>query len=116
MANCSVGNDDKNLWLFQISHAGFKLLDSANLKTNFQLSQVFDFTAQLLSIGTQTYFIASTEEGLLWLGSIDQQHLKTTDNTQVSPSGGAAIAVNINGREIASVAFDIQLIDVTTLK
>jgi hypothetical protein len=64
-------------------------------------------------MGSQTLFIASTEEGLLWLGSLDQQHLKPIYSTQVSPSGGVAISVNGNGHAIASVGFDIQLVDVT---
>jgi WD40 repeat protein len=113
VANCSVGNDDKNLWLFQVSRSGFKMLDAVNLKKNAQLPQVFDFSTQLLNMGSQTLFITSTEEGLLWLGSLDQQHLKPIDSTQVSPSGGVAISVNGNGHAIASVAFDIQLVDVT---
>jgi WD40 repeat protein len=75
LANCSVGNSDDNLWLFQVSDTGFKKLDALNLKKNQQLPQVFDFIAILGHSGTNDIFLASTEEGLLWLGSVSNGKL-----------------------------------------
>lgn len=114
VSNCSVGNADENLWLFEISDGGFKKLDAINLKKNQQLPQVFDFSAILGSSGSGVIFLASTEEGLLWLGTVSSGKLATVTSTQVSPTGGAALSFDSSTHEVLSVAYDLGLFDVTS--
>jgi hypothetical protein len=113
VANCSVGNTDSNLWLFQISDSGFTKLDAINLKKNQQLPQVFDFSAIFGSSGSNIVFLASTEEGLLWLGTVSNSKLTVMTSTQVSPTGGAALSFDNSTREVLSAAYDLGLFDVT---
>jgi hypothetical protein len=113
VANCSVGNSDNNLWLFQISGSGFTKLDATNLKKNQQLPQVFDFDAIFGSSGSNVVFLASTEEGLLWLGTVSNSKLAVVTSTQVSPTGGAALSFDNATHEVLSAAYDLGLFDVT---
>jgi WD40 repeat protein len=114
VANCSVGSADDNLWLFQISDAGFHKLDAVNLKKNQQLSQVFDFDAVLGQSGPNVIFLASTEEGLLWLGTVSNGKFVTETSIEVSPTGGAALSFDPSRQEVLSAAYDLGLYDVST--
>jgi hypothetical protein len=108
VANCSVGATDKNLWLYRIGPSQITPLSSVNLEQNHSLPQVFDFSAQLARIGGTLYFLASTQEGLLWLGTVDKDQMKVSASTVVAPDGGAAFEARSDG-EIAAAALDIEL-------
>lgn len=79
-----------------------------NLEQNYSLSQVFDFSVQLTRVGGTLYSLASTQEGLLWLGTVDKDKLKVLTSTVVAPDGGAAFEARSNGK-IAAAALDIEV-------
>ncbi|HUZ25285.1 MAG TPA: hypothetical protein VMV07_16135 [Streptosporangiaceae bacterium] len=73
VSNCSVGPDDYNLWYYSIQTApwGVTLLDKTNLIIDTQRAQVFDFDAIWGSYASGPCWFASTEEGVLWMGTAD---------------------------------------------
>ena len=112
LANCSVGATDKNLWLYRVSNSSIDLLDSTNLDKAPGLPQVFDFSVSFARKDKTDYFLASTEEGLLWFGKISSDKLQTLTNSVVAPSGGAALSVDPPTLSVAAAAFDVRLFSV----
>ena len=110
-ANCSVGSTDKNLWLYKVQADKVVPLDSVNLVKDTSRAQVFDFSTQLTRIDGQPEFFASTEEGLVWLGTIENDKLKTASSIQVVDSGGAALAKEPNSNLLSAVAYDVDLLE-----
>jgi WD40 repeat protein len=109
VGNCSVGADDKNLWLYKISENSIEMVDAVNLKKDASLEQVFDFDVKLLRRHGKMYFYASTGEGLIWLGEVANEHLNPLDNAIVSAEGGAAIDIDPDEKNIAAVSNAIRL-------
>jgi WD40 repeat protein len=87
LANCSVGSNDKNLWLYKITNSRFAPLDAINLVKNTSLPQVFDFSTQFTRFGGSVYFLASTEEGLVWLGKVSNDKLEPLNNLKLVDTG-----------------------------
>jgi len=112
LANCSVGSADKNLWLYRVSNNAISPLDSINLDKTPGLPQVFDFSVGFARKDKTDYFVASTEEGLLWLGKVSGDKLQTLTNAVVAPNGGAALSVDQASLSIVAAAFDVRLFSV----
>ena len=113
VANCSVGPSDKNMWLYRIDQDHIVPLDSANLEKQTSRPQVYNFGVELISLNKSIYFLASTEEGLIWIGTIDGNHLKVYGDTEVAPlTGGAAAIATRDDGEVAAAALDIELLKV----
>lgn len=101
VANCSVGSNDKNLWYYWIDGDNFSvtLKDSVNLQVNPSAPQVFNFCAIWGMFNHQVGFFASTEEGALWVGTIDgNQRLSVIGYQNVFGSLGSALVFNLNGK------------------
>lgn len=101
IANCSVGSNDKNLWYYWIDGNDFSvtLKDSANLRVNPSAPQVFNFCTIWGLFDSQVGFFASTEEGALWVGTINSnQSLSVIGYQDVFGSLGSALAFNFNGK------------------
>lgn len=109
VANCSVGSADRNLWLYRIANNQIAPLHSINLIQDTTRPQVFNFSVQLDDVGGQLYFVASTEEGLLWFGNVVNDELAALSSTPVAEIGGAALSVRDETDQVASGAFDISL-------
>jgi WD40 repeat protein len=109
LANCSVGQSDKNLWLYKLSGNMVSALDSVNLIKDTSLPQVFNFSVQLAAQGESVYYFASTQEGLLWMGHIVNDKLVTLTSTRISCEGGAAIALQSRPWLLAAATFQISL-------
>lgn len=114
LSNCSVGPSDRNLWLYRIEKNQFVYLDSKNLVSNENLEQVFSFDVASVFNGDNIYFFCSTEEGLLWLGQIENESLHILNSKKISPYGGAALAIHPLNNRVASVSYDIHLLEVCT--
>lgn len=112
LANCSVGSSDNNLWLYRIEKKQFTYLDSKNLLSDKNLEQVFSFDVGCICHKDNLYFLCSTGEGLVWLGQIKNESLHILNSTKVSHHGGAALAINPQNQRIASVCYDIHLLEV----
>lgn len=109
LANCSVGQADKNVWLYNLSSGKPTLRDSENLALDTQRSQVFNFSAILVSGDEGPVFFSSTEEGLLWQGKIDDDQLVVTGVTKVASDGGAILSWSSKVGILAAAAHQIWL-------
>ncbi len=113
LSNCTVGPSDRNLWLYQIEKDKFVYLDSKKLIANENLEQAFSFDVAAITQGENIYFFCSTEEGLLWFGQIENDSLRILNYKKVSPQGGAALTILPISNRIASVGYNIHLLEVS---
>jgi hypothetical protein len=112
VANCSVGQQDKNLWLFRITDSGFTFLDACNLKCNAELNQIFNFCVdQGIVDGTQ-YFFSATQEGVVWVGTVEGGALCPIGTQKVSASSGAALSYAPGSRLLAVAGDNLHLFEV----
>jgi len=109
LANCSVGSEDKNTWLYEVNENSIKLLSSTNLISDKDRPQSFNFEVELHTDDGITRFFASTEEGLLWGGKIVNGILSVEGTTKVSVEGAAALDVANDSENIVAVAHAIRL-------
>ncbi len=109
LGNCSVGSNDKNLWLYKINEKTIQLIDSINLIKDMERKQVFNFDVEFLRNKEKRYFYASTEEGLIWFGEVENEHLKVLNNAKVSFGGGAALDIDPDKENIAAISHAIKL-------
>lgn len=103
VANCSVGSNDFNLWYYSInSDWSITLNDSTNLKVNPNAPQVFNFDVIWALYSGGICFFSSTEEGALWMGTIDpaSNKLSLTGYQTVTTPLGSALAFMIGGNLI----------------
>jgi WD40 repeat protein len=111
LANCAVGKEDKNTWLYQINaDNSLTLLDSINLKVNQNSDQVFNFRVELAFEDRALYFFAATGEGALWVGKIENSKLHPIGNYKVSMNQGAALSYQSASKILAVVGDDIHLL------
>ncbi len=111
LSNCAVGRGDRNLWLYRIEKNRFVYLDSKNLIENKNLEQVFSFDVGCIAEGKSIHFLCSTQEGLLWFGQIKNDALQISDYKKVSPQGGAVLAIHPFKKRLATVGYDIHLLE-----
>jgi WD40 repeat protein len=109
VANCSVGNADKNLWLYKVQGTDLKLVDSKNLKTDANAAQTFNFTVELAEHNGGLVYFSATEEGLLWAGDVREDRLLDGVNTPVSSHFGAALNFEPTQRLLAVAGDNIHL-------
>ena len=113
VANCSVGRTDSNLWLFRIEPSQFVLLDSVNLIDDQARPQSFDFDADLANILGKQRFFASTEEGYLWTGTVENNRLAVFKSAFVASEGGALLDISPDGSTLVAAADKVFLFDTT---
>jgi hypothetical protein len=110
VANCAVGPEDPNLWLFTVD-AGRETIarrDSAMLRLDPQAEQVFNFAVIWAAYQEGLCFFSSTQEGALWMGTVDDsEKLNVLGCQKVVAPLGAAIAFASNGN-LAFVAYDLH--------
>ncbi len=109
VANCAVGAGDRNLWLFDLAGGAPQLRDAANLALDTQRSQVFNFEVELVGSPAQPAFFSSTEEGLLWRGTVDDGRIVVSGVTKVAPDGGAVLDKAPSSDTLAAAAYQILL-------
>lgn len=113
VGNCSVGNSDKNLWLFEIdSHkVTINYLDSINLRVDDSDPQVFNFCVRWGFYKSGICFFSSTEEGLLWMGGVsNEQKIEIIGYQAITSQLGAAMAFNKEGKLVV-VAYNLYEYD-----
>ncbi len=111
VANCSVGTADKNLWLYTVSDTGLTLESSVNLVRDTSRPQVFDFDGDLFEADGRLRFVASTEEGLMWRGSVNAGMLEVDAVATIAESGGATLDVNVAIDRVVAGAHDVMLFE-----
>jgi hypothetical protein len=110
VTNCSVGADDYNTWYFTIDMGTYALtlVDKANLIIDTSLVQAFNFDAIWGSYSSGPCWFASTEEGVLWMGTADTSlnvigYQNLSDRTY-----GAALAFTGAPGRLAAVIDDLN--------
>jgi hypothetical protein len=116
VANCSVGSTDSNLWLYRVGASGFKVLDSVNLKIDATLPQVFNFCVDQALVDGVHYFFAATQEGVVWVGLVDNDKLCTIGSKPVSTTFGAALAYEPTRRMLAVAGDNVHLYEVAGVR
>lgn len=109
MANCAVGPDDKNLWLYDLSSGRPVLQDAENLALDLFRSQVFDFDADLVQGSDGPIFFSSTEEGMVWMGRAAGGQLLVSGITKSAPEGGSVMDISPDGKLIVAVTYTVRL-------
>ena len=112
VANCSVGKDDKNTWLYRIHEKGFELVDAVNFKVDEAREQVFNFCIDQAVVGEKQYFFAATQEGVVWIGTVEADSLKPLGKKEVSTNYGAALAFENDSHLLAVAGDNIHLFEV----
>ena len=108
ISNCAVGPNDKNLWYYWVdgNNYGVTLKDSVNLRVNPSAPQVFNFSTIWGIFNGQVGFFSSTEEGALWVGTIDQnQHMTVLGYQTVFGSLGSALG--FNGQNLIVINYNL---------
>lgn len=112
LANCSVGDDDKNTWLYRIHEQGFEPIDAVNFKVDETREQVFNFCVDQAVVGENQYFFAATQEGVAWIGTVEETGLKLLGKKAVSTNYGAALAFDNDSCLLAVAGDNIHLFEV----
>jgi hypothetical protein len=112
LSNCSVGPDDKNLWLYRITENGFDLLDSLNLKVDQARHQVFNFCIDQAVVGDKQYFFSATQEGVVWIGLVENDRFVALGKQEVSTRIGAALACEPDSRLLAVAGDNIHIFEI----
>jgi hypothetical protein len=108
ISNCAVGANDKNLWYYWVDGNSYSvtLKDSVNLRVNPLAPQVFDFCTIWGIFNGQVGFFSSTEEGALWVGTIDpSQHMTVLGYQTVFGSLGSALG--FNGKNLIVINYNL---------
>lgn len=110
VVNCSVGPADKNFWTFELSEKHITPKASLNLVKDLKASQVFDFSVQLSRFQGRLYFVAGTQEGLVWLGHIEDFMPTADESMLLAKTGGPVVAVYPEPWMLLAVSDSINLL------
>ncbi|RXK58563.1 WD40 repeat domain-containing protein [Lacibacter luteus] len=115
VANCAVGQTDKNLWYYWIDSSDWSitLRDARMLQVDPSLPQVFNFDIIWGYYSEGLCWFSTTEEGVLWMGTIqNNQTLDVIGNQTVTAKLGAALAMCLSG-DLALAAYDLYEFNTT---
>lgn len=104
IANCAVGYNDKNLWLYEVDGNSIRYIDSIYLAENYQSDSVHNFNIKLFKRNNTSFFFSSTGDGLLWLGRIEGGKLIISDKSKISKEGGAALDIDRGRNNMIAVS------------
>jgi hypothetical protein len=110
VTNCSVGANDYNTWYFKIDMTTYALtlIDKTNLIIDTSLVQAFNFDAIWGNYSSGPCWFASTEEGVLWMGTADTS-LNVIGYQNLSDRAfGAALAFTGGPGRLAVVIDDLN--------
>ena len=104
VSNCTVGTGEPNLWLFRVTTSGFTLLDSKYLATAPDVPDIFSVSLALTKIGDELHFYATTGEGILWHGRIENDRLLPLDSVTTGHPGVAPVLDILPGASFLATA------------
>jgi hypothetical protein len=108
VGNCAVGQNDKNLWAYDLSAGTIVPTDAVNLVIDTTLPQVFDFSISWAQSTTGPAWYAATQEGALWGGTVDASGtINIIGHQEVSAKVGAATCYG-GPQELVVAAYDIH--------
>ena len=92
--SCSVGERDKNTWLYRLDLEGLETLDAVDLKNDGTRDQAFAFDAVFATLGGKPHVFVSTQEGLLWSLALESgRKLRVLGFEELGFAPGAEIGV-----------------------
>jgi WD40 repeat protein len=109
VANCAVGSADRNLWYYWINTNtwSIQLQSSLNLQIDHSQAQVFNFDVIWGRYQSSWCWFATTEEGYLWMGNIQNAQLALIGNRPLfNEKLGAAIGITNYG-QLACAAYNL---------
>lgn len=112
VANCSVGPADKNLWYYWIDCDDWSvaLRESINLIVDTSRPQAFNFDVTWGMANGQIAFFSATEEGVLWMGILEDCAIKVLGYEKAAVADlGAALAAGAGN--LAYVAYNVSSFD-----
>ncbi len=109
LANCSLGKNDKKLWLYRIKDTAIDFVSSRNLIKDKSRDQVFNFDVEMTTKNNKLYFYAGTEEGLLWVGYITNDKIEVFDSVKVSFKWSASLDIDPDNNKIVAASHAIKL-------
>jgi hypothetical protein len=116
VANCMVGQDDFNLWLYSVDFRtwAISVQDSTKLQVDPSLAQVFNFDVIWGYYSGGVCWFSATEEGYLWMGTVGSggSSLEILGNQQITGPLGAALGMATNGN-LAAVSYDLYEFNTT---
>ncbi len=108
--NCTVGTAEHNAWLYRITASNLTLLDSRYLATDPKIADIFSVSAALVPSGKDVHFYASTGEGIVWHGKVEDERLLPLDSVTTGHRGVAPVFdLEPEGSLLASVDHDIRV-------
>lgn len=108
VVNCAVGNEDNNLWIYRVAGNSLELVAGEKLILDKTRDQVFTFSVELFEFDGQPHFIASTAEGLIWLGTVKDNKIVVLNQAKVAFEGGVVLALAPSNETVLSVGHKIQ--------
>lgn len=93
VANCAVGYEDSNLWYYfvDVDNWTISLKSKMKLVVNETKEQVFNFCVKWGFYSGGECFFASTEEGALWMGTVESDAITTLGYQILDINLGAAL-------------------------
>lgn len=108
VVSCAVGSDDHNLWIFRLVGNSLILVAGQTLISDKTREQAFTFSVELLDFDGLPHFVASTEEGLIWLGTVKDHKIGILNQAKVAAEGGVVLALAPGTATVLSVGHKIQ--------
>lgn len=107
-ASCAAGGKDDNLWIYRIVGNSLAPVASRSLRLDQAREQVFAFSVELFAYHGQPHFSASTEEGLIWLGTVKDHKIVILNQAKVAAEGGVVLALGPENHTVLSVGHKVQ--------
>jgi len=109
VGNCAVGNNDFNFWYYSVNPADWSVTftQSINLVKDKTLLQSFCFDIVWATHELGVYFIASTEEGILWILKKDSLKGKFVESISQKENGHLGSALCYRSGKLAATAYDL---------
>ena len=108
VVNCAVGSHDKNLWIYRLRGDSLELVANNRLILDKTRDQVFTFSVELFEFDGQPHFVASTEEGLVWLGMVKDHKIVILNQTKVESEGGVVLDLPPGKKTVLTVGHKVQ--------
>jgi len=111
VVNCSVGKDDYNLWSYKVNSTTWEItsVDKSYLKIDPDAIQVFNFDVLVgLPQIDKTAFFSSTEEGVLWFGTVDRNGGITTSGNDIIGDGDLGSALCMSDTRLAVTSYNLH--------
>lgn len=111
VANCSVGENDFNLWSYSINRNTWNitLSDRKNLKVNSSAPQVYNFDVIFAPDETDDLtFFSSTGEGALWYGTVDSHGKIHAEGYKQVNENSIGAALCMSGNKLAVTTYDLR--------